>query len=182
MRTPRDPNLALALDPALNQPTVRPSKGAFTIKAVLVFFAALALVYLGVFYGIEYMNYRKGPWELDFSTNGTGTPIVIIHQPHFEISGFLLIFRGDSVLRTNLPQRVALERPRTTVPFGKIIYADVRTLPGIVTFDFFGHEIELAPRLLVVNRQRLKWNQQNRIELWPTNKPAIPPRPPKGWE
>jgi hypothetical protein len=49
----------------------------------------------------------------------------------------------------------------------------------VVTFDLFGHEIELLPRALIVNKRSIPWQSGATIDLWPTNKPAVPPHPPK---
>jgi hypothetical protein len=51
-----------------------------------------------------------------------------------------------------------------------------------VTFDLFGHEVELLPRVLIVNKREIKWNSQAKIELWPTNKLPHPPKPRPSWE
>ena len=81
-----------------------------------------------------------------------------------------------------LPQTVLFDRPRKPAPFGKVIYEDLTQLPGVVTFDLFGHEIELLPRVLVVNKRQIKWNSQASIELWPTNKLPQPPKPRPSWD
>jgi hypothetical protein len=44
----------------------------------------------------------------------------------------------------------------------------------------FGHEIELMPRVLVVNKTEIPWRSGATIDIWPTNKPAEPPKPLKG--
>jgi hypothetical protein len=60
-----------------------------------------------------------------------------------------------------------------------VIYEDLTFLPGVVTFDLFGHEVELLPRALIANKKQVPWKSGVTIDLWPTNKPAEPPRPPK---
>src|SRR5260370_1195572 len=102
-----------------------------------------------------------------------------IDQTKVDISSVEIIFPGETIPRTNLSQRVIFDRPLRQVPFGSVIYADLRTLPGVVTFDLFGHEIELLPRVLIVNKQEIPWKSEMMIELSITNKPALPPKPPK---
>ena len=51
-------------------------------------------------------------------------------------------------------------------------------LPGVITLDLFGHEIELLPRVLIVNKKEVPWQSGLSLVLSPTNKPAIPPKPP----
>jgi hypothetical protein len=60
-----------------------------------------------------------------------------------------------------------------------VIYEDLTFLPGVVTFDLLGHEVELLPRALVVNKKLVEWQSGMTVDLWPTNKPAEPPQPPK---
>src|SRR6185436_10633530 len=87
-------------------------------------------------------------------------------------------FPGETVFTTNLlPATVSFDRPRKPVPFGKVIYEDLTQLPGVVTFDLFGHEVELLPRALIVNKREIKWSSQATIGLWPTNKLPQPPKP-----
>ena len=50
-------------------------------------------------------------------------------------------------------------------------------LPGVITFDLFGHEIELMPRTLVINKKEVPWKSESVIELWPTNKLPQPLKP-----
>jgi hypothetical protein len=38
-------------------------------------------------------------------------------------------------------------------------------LPGTVTLDCFGHEVELLPRVLVLNRRQVPWKSHTTNEL-----------------
>jgi hypothetical protein len=54
---------------------------------------------------------------------------------------------------------------------------DTTFQPGTVTFQLFGHEIELLPRTLVLDRQEHGWQSGEIIALNappPTNAPAHP--------
>ena len=142
-------------------------------------FAAVLLAYLAVFSGIEYARHRKGPWKVDFMTDAEGCPYIGVFQKHLRISA-RLAFPDERTGRTNFGQRVAFDHPKKSVPFGKVIYEDLTFLPGVVTFDFFGHEVELLPRVLIVNKKETAWNAV--VELYSTNKPAVPPKPAKGYD
>ena len=61
------------------------------------------------------------------------------------------------------------------VPFGNCVFMDTTFLPGTVTLQLFGHEIELLPRVLVIDRQEHSWRPGNTIALLPG--PAVPLRP-----
>ena len=153
-------------------------KASRPFRTLLILFALVLAFYLASFYGVEYLRHRKGPWVMRFDRATDGTPIVEISQPHLGINGTRIVFRGE--VYTNAAETVsfALPEPTRPVPFGRVIYEDLTFLPGVVTLDLFGHEIELVPRTLVVNRLGLAWETGMEIFLTPTNKPATPPQPP----
>lgn len=141
-------------------------------------FVAVLILYGIVFFGIESWRHRKGPWEVTFLTDSSGNPAIVIYQPSLNISSVELVFPGERVPRTNLSEKVLFDRPLKPVPFGKVIYEDLTVLPGVVTFDFFGHEVELLPRVLFINKKEVPWKSDAVIELSETNKPAVAPKPP----
>ena len=148
-------------------------------KSFIVVGAAVIALYFVFFYGIEGCRHRKGPWEVTFGTNSSG-PTLTVTQPALRINHLITCF-GETTTATNLPQTVRFDVPKRAVPFGKVIYEDLTQLPGVVTFDLFGHEVELLPRVLIVNKRQIAWNSQRSVELWPTNKLAQPPKPRPSW-
>jgi len=148
-----------------------------TPKSIAIWFFAVVLLYLGVFYGMEGCRHRKGSWEVDFASDAEGTPSVVIYQPRLHLSSVELLFPGEKAPSSNFSQRVSFDRPLKPVPFGQVLYEDLTILPGVVTFNLFGHEIELLPRTLIVNKKEVPWKSESVIELSPTNKPAQPPKP-----
>ena len=60
------------------------------------------------------------------------------------------------------------------VPFGNCVFMDTTFLPGTITFQLFGHEIELLPRVLVIDRQEHPWRPDTAIAL--PRQPAAPPQ------
>jgi|SRR5882672_10729268 len=152
-------------------------KSGFTAKSIaLLFFAVLAL-YVAVFYGIERARQHKGPWEVDFQTNAEGSPALIVSQAKLGLSDVRIVVHGENA--SNVTGRVSFDQVKRPVPFGKVIYEDLTFLPGVVTFDLFGHEIELLPRALIADKKLVEWKSGATVDLWPTNKPAEPPHPPK---
>lgn len=152
-------------------------QSAFTPKSIVLLFVAVLGLYLLVFHGIERARVRQGPWEVEFQSGTNGSPAVTVAEPKLGLSRVKIIFHGETA--GHVAGRVLFDRVKQPVPFGKVIYEDLTFLPGVVTFDLFGHEIELLPRVLIVNRKQVAWQSDQVIELWPTNKPAEPPRPPK---
>ncbi len=52
------------------------------------------------------------------------------------------------------------------VPFGTCVFMDTTFLPGTVSFtNIFGHDIELLPRVLIIDRQEHAWKSGERIVL-----------------
>jgi hypothetical protein len=150
----------------------------------------LALVgYIFFYQTIEYRRTRKGPWQVTFTHSSAGAPTVIIAQPRLAITNVQISFPGEILSVTNIPGPLAfhheqlnspvtnypsptvtlfLAQPRPVpyeVPFGKCVFMDTTFLPGTVTFQLFGHEIELLPRVLVIDRQEHPWMPDTAIAL-----------------
>lgn len=150
---------------------------SLSIKTVVLLFVAVLAAYCAVFLGIERTRTHKGPWEAEFQHDPQGLPTLSISQTNLGLSGVRIVFHGESV--TNEGGRVLFDRVKQPAPFGQVIYEDLTFLPGVVTFDLFGHEIEVLPRVLIVNKRQVPWQSGLTIDLWPTNKPAEPPHPPR---
>lgn len=146
-------------------------------RSVAIVFVVVAVMYFAVFAGIEHLRHRKGPWEAVFGPNDAGEATVTISQAHRGLAEVRVVLHGQSL--TNGAGTVRFDQVQRPVPFGRVIYEDLTFLPGVVTFDLFGHEVELLPRALIVNRRAMPWRSGLTVELWPTNKPAVPPQPPK---
>jgi hypothetical protein len=156
-------------------------KTTFPWKQTLVLFAAVLLAYLFVFYGIEWVRHRKGPWQVEFTaTLEEGHPILIITQAFQGV--FTILEFPDEKVKVGC-ETVTFDRPKKAKPpFGKVIYEDLTILPGVVTFDLFGHEVELLPRALIVNKKEFHWRETGALQVWSTNKPPAPPKPVKDYE
>lgn len=148
-------------------------------KAVLVAFAIVAALYFGAFYGMEYWKHRRGPWEVSFNVDEEGNPSLVVYQPNLNISSVEILFPGEKATPTNLNERVAFDIPDKKLPFGKVVYQDLTTLPGVVTLELFGHLVELFPRALMADNKEYSWKSETTIELSITNKPGplrLPPQ------
>ena len=152
-------------------------KSGFTAKSIALLFGAVLALYVVVFFGIERARQHKGPWEVDFQTNAGGSPVLIVSQAKLGLSDVIIVVHGENA--GNALGQVSFDQVKRPVPFGKVIYEDLTFLPGVVTFDLFGHEIELLPRALIADKKLVEWKSGATVDLWPTNKPAEPPHPPK---
>lgn len=129
----------------------------------------LALVGYAVFYGaIEHRRTRKGPWEVTFTQDAGGVPSILANQPKLGITNVLIRFTGELPLTTNAVGTLVFSQPRQVpydVPFGRCIFMDTTFLPGTVTFQLFGHEIELLPRVLIIDHAEHSWRSGAVITL-----------------
>ena len=140
----------------------------------------IAGLYFAVFYGIEGCRKSKGPWRVTFTTNEAG-PVIEVSQPRLNRTA-MIKFPGEAAVATNYPITVEFDRPRKPAVFGRVIYEDLMQLPGVVTLNLFGHEIELLRRNLIVNRRPVSWTPPPVVELWPTNKPTVPLKARPSWQ
>lgn len=144
-------------------------KSGLNATSLLGLFAAVLAVYLAGFYGLEHLRHRKGPWTVTFLTDPNGQPALRVNQPTLDVSDVMLRFAGVQVTASNLPTSIAFDTPRKPVPFGTVLFEDLTFLPGVVTFHLFGHEIELLPRVLVVNHRPVPWSNGMALTLTVTN-------------
>jgi hypothetical protein len=133
---------------------------------ILPFLIALVL-YAAAYSWIEHRRNRKGPWEVTF-TNGIAGPGLVINQARLGLTNVQIIFPGEAATLTNTGSRMSFGRPREVpfeLPFGKCVFMDLTFLPGTLTIDAFGHEIELLPRVLVVDRKERGWRTGESVTL-----------------
>lgn len=130
------------------------------------------VAYFSLFYLNEWLRSRRGAWEVVFSSRD-GTPELHISQPKMNIREWIK-FEGETVEHFPEPIRWRFDDVmKTNIPFGMVIFHDLTYLPGTVTMNLFGHEIELLPRTLAVNRQPVAWGSKRSILLTPSEK--LPP-------
>jgi len=137
---------------------------------VVAFLIALA-VYFVAYSFIEHRRNRKGPWEVTFTTQPGAGSSIRINQPMLHITNVEITFSGSSAPATNRSSTLVFSQPRQVpyeVPFGRCIFMDTTFLPGTVTFQFFGHEIELLPRVLIIDHQEHPWHSESKMALTQT--------------
>jgi hypothetical protein len=127
--------------------------------------------YAVLYFGIESVRPAKGPWRVDFTTNSVGYPKLAINQPRLGVTNVQVVLAAS--LDTNLrPTSVSFEQPRQVpfaLPIGECIFLDTTFLPGTVTMALGGHEIELLPRVLVIDHQAHQWKPHAVFYLTATN-------------
>lgn len=133
---------------------------------VLLGFAAVGMAYLLLFHAIESRRVAKGPWRVTFAVR-EGVPSLIVNQPALKIEAVEIVF-GDEHLATNLFYTVQFDQARPVpfeLPFGRCVFLDATFLPGTVVLEAFGHEIQLLPRTLTIDRFEQPWRSGQRFRL-----------------
>jgi hypothetical protein len=129
----------------------------------------LAVVgYTVVYWGIEHRRNVKGPWEVTFTNAVGGGAVIIIEQPKLGISNVQIRFDGGTTALTTNSGRYSFGQARAVpfeLPFGRCVFMDTTFLPGTVTMQVSGHEIELLPRVLTIDRQERNWESGSTIRL-----------------
>jgi hypothetical protein len=147
------------------------------LARMIVAAAILAVVlYVGGFAFDQHLRTRHGPWRVAFVAGPATEPRLIINQTALRITNLTVILSGEVVTNT-VNQTVVFDAPQRSVAFGRVKFEDLTYLPGVVTFDLFGHEIELLPRTLYVNRRPRAWTSNTTITLSARDKPESLPEP-----
>ena len=144
-------------------------------KPVLVGLLLAVIIYAAGFALDQHLRTRNGPWSVTFTTEPSGAPALLVNQRKLNVANLKIVFLGETV--TNVHETVAFDFPQKPVPFGKVKFEDLTYLPGAVTLDCFGHEIELLPRTLYINRKAHPWISSGAIMLSPADKPVALPEP-----
>lgn len=139
---------------------------------LLVAFGLALGIYLAAFSCDHRVRTRKGPWEVEFFATTNGEPAIRVNQAALAIANVQVTFAGERM--TNPPATIVFARPGPKqLPFGTLKFEDLTYLPGSVTFDFYGHEVELLPRTLYLNKQEHAWQPGAAFRLKPEEK--LPP-------
>lgn len=131
----------------------------------------LAVICYAFFYSkIEGRRARKGPWEVTFTNDPSGNPALIINEPRLAITNVQVTFTNQHAAGTFTPATLVFRQPKPfpyEVPFGRCMFMDTTFLPGTVALELFNHEVELLPRVLVIDQQEHPWVSESTITLHP---------------
>ncbi len=134
-------------------------------KHLLIAFGMALLGYILLYSCDRHVRSRKGAWEFTFASSANGEPVLTIDQPHYGISKVRILIEGETF--DGPTKRLRFDRPGISIPFGETIFFDTTYLPGSVTFDLFGHEVEVLPRTLILNFNEHPWKVGELIRLKP---------------
>ena len=142
------------------------------LRHVAAAFLMAVVIYVGFYSCDQRLREGKGSWQVTF-TQTNGAPMLVVNQPGLGVRDVVFIV-------TNAPpaefrdKTISFDFPGKPVPFGRVLFEDLTYLPGTEVFDFFGQEIELLPRTLVLNRREVPWQPDAVFRLGVTN---LPPQP-----
>ena len=138
------------------------------IKHFAFAFTIALLIYFVAYSGIEHRRTRKGPWQVTFTKLSADDPRVIINQPTLGLKNVEIVFAGATSSITNISTTLQFSQPRPVpyeLPFGRCVFMDTTFLPGTLTFQLFGHEIELLPRVMIVDHKEHPWRSDSTLTL-----------------
>ena len=130
------------------------------MRHFILAFVIAAAGYAVFYQWIEQRRTSKGPWEILFTNTPTGAPSLVINQPNLAITNVAVSFVDEKTAPATMLGRWLFDQPRPVpfeTPFGKCVFADATFLPGSITFEFFGHQVELLPRALIIDHQEHPW-------------------------
>jgi len=143
-----------------------PAPVSLPFKTFAIVGLVTLIVYITVFSLVESNRRKDGPWELTF-TQVDNSPALHINHTKLNLTNITILFAA-AIAPTNLPQTIRFQHGQIApldLPFGKCIFLDTLYLPGTVTCEIFGHEIQLLPRTLTIDRVEHPWQAGEKILL-----------------
>ncbi len=147
------------------------------LKHFIIAFLLAGACYALFYPTIEHRRTRKGPWDVKFTNTSEGFPMLLVNQPKLSITNVQITFPEQPSLPAASQTNLVFSQPRPVpypVPLGSCVFMDTTFLPGTLTFQLLGHEIELLPRVLIIDRQEHPWQSDSTIPLHPQPKAAAP--------
>ena len=141
------------------------AKSEGILKHFVVAFVLALLCYVFSYGCDRHLRLRKGPWELTFKSDAEGVPVLVINQTAIGITNVVIRIEGKTMGQS--PETIEFTGPGDSVPFGEILFFDTTYLPGTLTLELFGHEVEMMPRTLVLNFEEHPWVSGEEIVLTP---------------
>lgn len=130
------------------------------------FLLALGL-YVLAFYWIEGRRVAREPWSVSFTCSAGASPSIVVQQANYKIRKEI-VFEDADTITNDVAETITFGTPRPvpfSIPFGQCVFLDTTFLPGTVTLRCFGHEIEMIPRVLIVDHQEFPWSNTNALRL-----------------
>lgn len=144
-------------------------KSQIPFKPLAALFAGTLTLYFIAYTGIEHHRARNGPWRLAFTNDPAGAALLVINQPRLAITNVQIVFPGAALAPASPAAPPAWDQARV-VPFdagfGRCVFLDTTTQPGTVVLEIGGHEIQLLPRALTIDKKERPWQSGETISLY----------------
>lgn len=163
--------------PLDSPPSSSPAWRHFAIPGVV------ALVgYVSLYWMDSRLRVSKGPWEVTFRQDTQGSPSLDIQHPTLGIRNVSIRLIGERLVPPlGAPTQVRFDAPRRPLPFGTNVFDDLMYLPGTVVLHCFGHEIQMLPRGLFLDRKEYPWSESTNYNLVASDKlPSLDPPKKRG--
>lgn len=134
------------------------------LKHLAIAFGIAIVLYAISFSWIEHRRTFRGPWRITFLTDNAGRPSLRIAQAYLKISE-QIDFPQTNIGPKNLSADRVFKNEETNLPFGKWVFQDPTFLPGTVTMQLFGHEVELLPRVLILDKKEIPWETGGKVSV-----------------
>jgi hypothetical protein len=134
------------------------------LRPLGVAFVIAIVFYFTFFAWIEHRRVEKGPWQITFRADSSGTPSLLLVESNLNLSG-TITFPTQKIRPPNLWRTIQFSQEVTNLPFGQMIFQDPTFLPGTVTMSLFGHEVELLPRFLTIDQTKYPWQPTPDIQV-----------------
>ena len=128
-------------------------------------FSIAVIVYVIFYSFIEHRRTRNGPWQVAFTNDVAGSPALLINEPALAITNLQITFADETNLNSTNALLI-LDTPKVVpydMPFGTCVFMDTTFLPGTIVFDLYGHEIQLIPRVLTIDKEEMPWRGETNI-------------------
>jgi hypothetical protein len=142
------------------------------LRHIAVPLGIAVLIYVVFYTWIEHRRTRNGPWDVTFTHDASGAPAILVNQPKLAITNWQIAFPGETNAASAQPISFSFSQPKPVpydVPFGKCVFMDTTFLPGTIVFDVFGHEIQLIPRVLTIDKKEIPWQPNSAAAVSGTN-------------
>jgi hypothetical protein len=133
------------------------------LKHIAAACAIAVVFYFVAFSWIERRRAANGPWQITFRTDAAGEPALSISEAKLNISQTVSFPRDKTT--PNLSRTITFGQDTPDLPFGEMVFQDPTFLPGTVTMRLFGHNVELLPRVLAIDRKEYPWHSTNGITV-----------------
>ncbi len=157
-----------------------PTPLQLSLGKLLKLFVTVMVLYATLYFATGLWRERRGPWVLTFDKSPSGNPRLTISQENLGVRNVQILALQQEPLPADFkPVTIHFKSPGDQPGFGKLLFTDLTVLPGVITLDVFGHEVELLPRTLVINRKLIPWSERQEIRLNPEERLPGGPVPPQ---